>query len=281
MYERIFKFYRVEDWIKSLGYSFLGLNVYESLFITNPLLFFVGMVQSFFLFSFLFSLNDFGDHIVCKEKNFIGNLIQKFILSKNLALLLCLIPLFLSIIPLVINFSINYFIFYLLFVIISFFYSLPGIRFRDIAVVEIICCISFYSLIFLQSIFFVNTKITLVSYFLLSWVILYTFSQEINHQIYHLQKDKKSGRTTMMMLIGNNKLLFLRISFLISVLFGFIIYIFFSTLRIFTAIMIFFGLIRFLYVYKFNEKSNFKRLKDKLGGIIEGVLYFLLIFLKI
>ena len=129
--EQVIRFYRVKDWVKSLGFCALGLTSVEFTLTSNPFLFFLGMIQAFFLFSFLFSFNDYFDHFLEKEENFIGELIEKSVLSKEKAIFLCTLPLILSLIPLFSNLSYNYLTFYLLFVTLSITYSASKIRLRN------------------------------------------------------------------------------------------------------------------------------------------------------
>jgi 4-hydroxybenzoate polyprenyltransferase len=276
----ILYFYRIKDWIKSLGFSLIGLTTTKLIFM-NPFLLLLGIIQSYLLFSFLFSFNDFGDYIVKKEKNFIGRLIKKSVLPKNTVLLLCFLPLVLSTVVLILNFSSYYFIFYLLFVILSIAYSMPKIRLRDVLIVDIICNVLFFSLIFLQSYFFVNTIINTKLFFFLFWIASYIFSHELIHQISHFEKDKKSGRISTAIWLGkNNTIHLLKFSFLLPIIFGVLIYFLFSNLKIFAVFMIFFSSVRFLNVNKFNGKKDFKKLRNKLNGTLEGGIYLVLNLLE-
>jgi len=269
----ILRFYRMKDWIKSLGFSILGLSI----FIIDPFLLFLGLIQACFLFSFLFSLNDFFDYLIYKEKNFIGNLINKSVLSKKLILLLCFLPLILSTISLIINFSISYFVFYILFIILSVEYSLPKVRLRDIPIIDVICNVLFFSLIFLQSYFFVSTKIITKLYFFLFWIIFYIFSHEIIHQISHFEKDKKSGRISTVILLGKERSIYiLKFSFLLPVVFGILVYTLFVDLKLFASIMVLSNLLRFFYIRNFNKKLDFEKSRNNLGGVFEGFAYFIL-----
>jgi len=275
---KILDFYRVRDWIKSLGFSILGL----SLFVINPFLLFLGLIQACFLFSFLFSFNDFGDYIVHEEKNFIGNLIRKSSLSKEVILLFTLLPVFLSTIPLFLNFSVKYLIFYLLFIILSISYSVPMIRLRDIPYVDVICNTTFFFLIFIQSYFFLNTEFNVKVFFFLFWAAFHSFSHEIIHQISHFLKDKKSGRISTVILIGRRRSIFLlKFIFLIPIMFGVLMFLLFSGLRAFAGIMILFNFIRLFYIRKINMKSNFEKLRNRLWGSFEGGLYFIFNMLSI
>lgn len=271
---KIFSFYRIRDWIKSLGFSIIGLSILSK----NPFLFFIGLIQSCFLYSFLFSINDFFDYSIKKEKNYIENLITKKLINKNLALLLCFLPLILSIIPLILNFSFYYLIFYTMFVFFSLVYSIPKIRLRDIAVVDIFCNILFFCLIFIQLYFFVNSKVDSKLYFFLFWIIFYIFSQELIHQLSHFKNDKITGRTSTVILLNKRKSRnILKISFILPIIFGILVYLLLKELELFAIVMIFFNIMRFLYVYKFNENSDFNELRNELGGTIEGIIYFILI----
>lgn len=280
MYKNILSFYRINDWVKSIGFCILGLTATKFLQIINPFLFFIGILQSCFLFSFLFSLNDFFDYIIHKEKNFIGKIIDKSILSKNFVLLLCFLPLLPSITILYLNSSESYLITLLLFIILSISYSLPKIRLRDIPIIDVICNVLFFSLIFLQSYFFVNDIIIPKVYFLLFWIVLYSFSHEILHQISHFEMDKRSGRTSTTILLGKKESIVLfKYSLLLPVL-GILFYFLFHGFEVFVGVMILFALMRFFYVLKLNEKSDFKKLRNKLGGILEGGLYLILNILE-
>ena len=277
----ILSFYRVRDWIKNLGFLFISLTIGVS-----PseilLLFCLGIVQGIFLFSFLFSFNDFGDHIVNNEKNFIGYLMDNAILSKNIILFLYSLPLILSTIPLIFNTSMNYLIFYGLFIIISIAYSAPRIRLRDLPIIDIICNVLIFTSAFFLSYFFVNPNLVLKTYFFLLWVSLYVFSHEILHQISDFEKDRKSGRNSTIIRLGKKKSIsFFKFTISISLMSGLVIFFAYPTLRILSGIMILFSSIRFFYFLRFDEKSDFRRSRNRLDGIIEGSLYFILNLLKV
>jgi len=61
---------------------------------------------------------------------------------------------------------------------------------------------------------------------------------------------------------------------------GILFYFLFHGFEVFVGVMILFALMRFFYVLKLNEKSDFKKLRNKLGGILEGGLYLILNILE-
>jgi len=266
--------YRVKNWVKSLGICILGLSALNFAIASNPYMFLLGLAQTFLLFSFLYSLDDFNDYIVEGEKNFIGDLIKNSRISKKPAFALCILPLLLSIYIMVVNFSTNYFIFYIIFVVFSFLYSMPKVRLGDIPIVDAICNIIFFSCIFLLSYFFVNTIMTTKAYFFLIWISIYIFSLEILHQLAHFNKDKIS---TVKVLGRGKSLAVLKTSFFVSILIGIFFFIMAPELRVFSIVMSVFGSIRFLYVSKMNEKTHFEKFRNKMGGILEGGIYFALL----
>ena len=268
----ILSFYRVRDWIKSLGFCLLGLITSKKFFLTDTITFFLGILQALFLFSFLFSFNDFWDHMEEGEKNKVGELIKKF--GKKKVFTICILPLLLSLIPLILNFSTTYLVYYSAFIFFSVIYSIPKVRLRNIPFVDIASNISIFTLIFLQSYFFVNQRLTLKAYFFLSWIALYIFSQEILHQISHLSKDRAHERETTISILGLRKsLLLLRFSVLLQALAGILILMTYRALLIYGIVMFSFGFFRFIYSCKFGYKTNFEKVRDKMRGIEEGSIY--------
>jgi len=273
MLKDILNFYRMNSWIKSLGLCLLGLTAKEIVILSNPLLFVLGVVQACFLFSFMYSFHDLSDYISEKRGHFIGNLIKKSILSKKLAFVFSMVPLILSIVILISNFSLNYLIVYLTFIIAVILYAAPKIRLGDIPIVDVVFNILMFSLILLQSYFFVNDLINQKMLFFLIWTIFYIFSLEIIHQISHFKEDKRS---TAKFLGLKKSMDLLKMSFLISATFGVFIFISSPSLMIYSLIMIIGSFIRFFYILRINQKADFGRLRNRLGGILEGSLYFIL-----
>jgi len=67
-----------------------------------------------------------------------------------------------------------------------------------------------------------------------------------------------------------------KLSFLLPFSFGILVSILFPELKLFGVVISIFSLARFLYVYNLSEESNFEKLRKKLGGVVEGSLYFVL-----
>ena len=265
------EFYRVKNWIKITGLSILGLT--SSVITTNISILFMGVLQSIFLLSFLFAYHDYNDYLV-ENKNYpIGKLIRKSISNKKTVLVLVLLPLVLSLLPLVLNFSVGYGIFYLIFVILSIGYSSPKIRLGDIPVVDTLVVISLYSLIFIQSFFFTNTMINEKFYFLLLWSISFYFLTEFLHQLSHYKNDVNST----VKFLGNKKAIsILKYSLFIPIFGSIAFYLLFPELKYYCIIMLLSGSIRYIYLMKKIEKTNFEELRHKMGGFIEGMIYLFL-----
>jgi len=271
-------FYRAKNWGKALGLCLFGLTAGGFIITANPFLFFVNVLQSIFLFSFLFSFHDLNDFIVENKKYLIGNLISKSTVPIKAIFFLCSLPLILSIFPLFLNFSVKYLVCYLAFLLLAIFYSLPRIRLGDIPFVDTACIILLFSLIFLQSYFYVNQAITSKFYFFILWIICYYLSLEILHQLSHFENDINS---TARILGKRKSISFFKLSFLASSVVSVIICIFFNELRLYAILMLLFGIFRYVFVHKIDEKENFEKLRNRMGGFIEGVIYVIFNILKV
>jgi 1,4-dihydroxy-2-naphthoate octaprenyltransferase len=282
MFENIWEFYRMEDWVKVLGIALLGLTTLNY-FLLSPLSFFLCISECSLLLAFLFSFNNFEDFLKEGEKNFIGNLIDKRRLSKNLALFLCFLPLILSLIPLYINFSYVHFTLYALFAIFAFGYSAPRIRLRDVPFVDVFCNVVFYYILFFISYFYLNNSITLEAYFYLIWITFFFSTSEILHQIDHFEKDRKNKRTSTAIFLGKESTIWLFKSiFLASIVVGLAILVLYPTLRIYAVVLIGSGTLKFIYFgRKISKKTNLQKLRYNMGGMLEGIAYILLNILKL
>jgi len=274
MRQTIINLYRVRDWIKTFGIVIIGF-VIGKIFL-NPLLLLVGVLQSICLFAFLYIVDDFNDSFVEKRKKFIGRLIQKKIIDIKTGFTLVLLPFIISFIIAISSFSKIYFVVYLLYLFFAVTYSISKLRMGDRPFFDVIFNVVFFSLIFVLSVIFAGRSFTETALFILIWFAFYIFSQELIHQIAHYSIDTKS---TAKFLGKPETIKLLQISFLLSALAGVFLFYQFANLRIFATVMILFSLVRFVFSVKFSSKTNFEFLRDRIGGLIEAFIYFILLLI--
>jgi len=275
MLEMIIKMYRVRDWIKTFGICILALIV-NKIFL-NTALFFIAILQSICLFSFLFIVDDFNDALVERGKKSIVQIIEKKKISFQKIMILIFIPFLISFFISIIFFSPIYFVIYLLFLFFAVAYSLPKIRMDDRPFFDVFFNIIFFSLIFIQSVIFAGNSFSNVSFFLLVWFALYIFSLELIHQIAHFSFDSSS---TAIFLGKKRTLLLIKLSFILAIVTGVSFFLKFPDLRILAVIMTFFSITRLIYSIRFSEKTDFKKMRDKMGGLVEGILYLLIVLIQ-
>ena len=276
MLNQLIEVYRVKNWAKILGISVIGLLLGVGTAAT--IFFIVGIIQSILLLSFLFVTDDINDFLVEKRKKYIGSLIVKKKINLRTALLFLLVPLIVSLFIAVAFFSEIYFSLYLLFLFFALTYSLPKVRMGDKPFVDAIYDVILFSLIFLQSLFFANSEFTVASLFFLVWFALYTFALELIHQLDHYKIDIAS--TAKHLGIGKS-IAFVRATFFASVLTALVFVYRFPSTGLLALVMLSFAFFRLVYSRKFSTKTNFGKIRNLLGGWIEGFIYILLILLRL
>lgn len=266
------RFYRFRDWVKNLGLCLLAYTTNE---ISSFPFLLLNLFQSSLLLSYLFSINNFFDYKILKEKNYISSLK----IEDWKKIILCALPIFVLIPTLFIKYNFIFIAMVLLFIFLSTIYSAPP-RLRDKTFFDVFANCLIFTVFYLQSYFFSNEKFNLNSIFFVLIVFLYLLFQEILHQLAHFKKDKKSGMKKTVVSIGFER----SISFLkgLPIIYSFIAFLlFFITNEFVFVVMLFFNLLRINKTKEINKDSDFLYLRDNVYGIYEFVTYILLnIWLK-
>lgn len=270
----LWKIYRFDDWIKTFGITLLGLMLAKV--VLNPITFLFGILQSLLLFAFVFVFDDFNDFFVEKHHTFIGNLLKKKIISFRQSLVLVLLPLFVSFIVSLIFFSEKYFIIYILFLFFAITYSAPKIRMDDKPFIDLVYNILIFTLLFLQSIFFVQNNFSDADLIFLIWIGGYILSTELIHQLSHRKNDATS---TAKFLGVPRTILCAQLSFLLMAIVGIFLFFKFPNLRIFTIGISIFSFARFLYSRRFSSKTDFGKMRN-MWGWFEGLVYLVIVFIQ-
>ena len=243
----LFYFYRIINWqnkisgMRSLGYSVLGYLMAGHL---NLPFFFLNSLIIIGWLMLVFSLNDYFDWKVQKEKNFLSSKITKRELSEKQALFYIFLPLLLCLF-LIIESLISWrpIFFFILFSLVVLFYTLPSIRLKRRKILGFLVSPITVSLIFLQS-YFIFGRLNLDIIFLTVLIFLFHCYLEVLHALEDSLAPDEITRIS-----SNQALKLLKaaplISLFISLLFAFYNPIFF--------ISSFFALIRIISLKKFRE----------------------------
>jgi len=270
------KFYRVKDWIKNLGIPLIALVLVQKTY------FFQGFFLLFQLalaFAYSFAINDFFDHFISKERNYLGNVLKQ--LGKRKALFLCILPLF-GIFVSFIFFSSLLAIIPLTFIIILFtLYSVPPFRLKRHYILSLpinSLCIAILPFLFILS--FYGTYPEQATVFLILF-FLYIFFHEIIHQIAHFKYDKKSGiRSFPVVFDFKRSLLIIKISLIIYIL----IVVFFIFINPYSNfIFVISILFSFYRLYKLSKTpldlKRFSIIRNKLYGVHEFISYLIILLI--
>lgn len=123
----LLKFYRIASWIRNLGISIIALAAGGVT--KNPFSSFLALLHVSLIQMHSFSMNDYFDHKICGEKNYIGYLLKSRNFSEKKIVALTILPLIFLSFTLLISFSIYTFLL-VLYVVIFFFYQSPLARLK-------------------------------------------------------------------------------------------------------------------------------------------------------
>jgi 4-hydroxybenzoate polyprenyltransferase len=270
----LLKFYRVPDWIKVLGLVLIPCLFFKALITDTLKLIFITSL----LLAYAFSINDFFDFKCRGEKNLVGEIYKE---RKNISVLLLLIPSFMLICFSAVTFPTFLFrIFFILDFLIFSFYSIPPFRLRDRKIIDVLSNSLMFPLILLYSYFYFTVSLSLFILLLFLSLFFYFLVSEIIHEIAHSKKDRLTGRITTAAWLGRKhsiKLIKLILFLSLPIFIFFII----SLPHFFNIFPIVSSLFSLLRIDRINSwKGGFSKLRNKIYGTEEGVIYvgLLLIF---
>lgn len=265
-------FYRILNWgnkisgIRPIGYTFLGYLMAGNF---NLLLLFLNTLAIFGVLFFSYSINDFFDWKVQKEKNFLGQRIEKRNLKEWEAIILCFFPLFLIIfiIP-ILRENLYSLYFFCAFFVISVFYSLPPFRFKTKKFLGILIPPLGAFFLFLQGYLILkNPESKIIALAII--LFLFQFYLEILHIIDDslIKEEAKKMRQETGLFFARYVPVF---SFVISLIFAiFLDKVFFVT--------VFFSMIRFFSVRRINLRKEIVKIRKNVFSL-ELSLYEFLIY---
>jgi len=266
----LIKFYRVNVWSKIVGIPLIGILLTEFNFQLISLV----ILSALLALAHSFSLNDFFDFKLAKERNYISKISERY--GEKIIESLILLP---FIFALIIGFYISSISFLILFCYfsLSFLYSCPPFRLKRHYLLSILTCsICMGGLLFLFGFFSLTTKLTFEAFVFFIIFFFYFMFVELVHQIDHMRIDKKSGIRSFPITFGVNKTLsLLKFTQLIPLLISIIALILNFRLHLIFTGSIFFCLLRIVKVETVcKKKLNIKQLR-KPYGFYEGLYYLL------
>jgi 4-hydroxybenzoate polyprenyltransferase len=274
----ILKFYRTRDWIKNLGITFIGILASENVNI-NLHKGIIALLLSSFLLAYAFSLNDYFDWKIGKEKNYMSRLKIK----KKKKIILILFPLFLSIFFLL-TFFIDKLMILLAFFLFFFLYTLysspPRLKktWKYSLFANAFCLgIALFWIGYFSQVNHLNKAFFIFSFFHFSYIL----TCEIIHQISHMRKDKIGRIESFPIAFGIKNGVQLAQSVQYAVI-GFSLTWMLLQQKIFliSLSMMFFSMFRILKIKKINNISVASRLREKMYGMHEGLFYSFLLFIN-
>ena len=275
-----FGFYFRNDWVKATGLVLLGFvggsspSIIQNL---NSFGVYLNLVAGSLLLCYARILNDYFDAKIDREENHITPFTNKY---KNVLIL------FLLHLPLIIACCIFYVttpnlyasIAFGLFVFFATTYSIPKIRIRNKPVLGFLWN-PFLALSIFAGSFLTYSKVNYEFLILAVGISLFYFFSEILHQLDHYKNDKQKGRKTIATKDGIESVLshLKRSKYLTIPLFivWVCLLIFKSQLLILYSIMFITNIWRIIRLNKDITDSSFKRLRTKIGGKMEIVLYII------
>jgi 4-hydroxybenzoate polyprenyltransferase len=270
--EFFLKFYRVSDWIKVLGLVLIPCILFKASITDTLKLIFITSL----LLAYGFSINDFFDFKLRGEKNLVAEMYKK---KKHTTLLMLILPPLLSLYFSFFIFSMSFsLLLFLLAFIICYVYSAPQVRLRDRKILDILSN-SMFILIFCYSYFYFTQSISLIFLFFLILYINYFLVSEIIHELSHWKRDKSSGRVSTVIWLGEEaSLAFAKLIIISGIIVSLIFYFFFSSyFKILPIVSILFSFFRLMRIKSW--KYPFYKLRTKIFGSEEGILYIILLFL--
>jgi 4-hydroxybenzoate polyprenyltransferase len=259
-----------------LGIPLITLFLIEKIYFFNGLFLLIPIALTF---AYSFVINDYFDHIIFKEKNYLKNIVKSLGKKKTL---------FLSILPLA-----GIFVFFAFFssflptallgTIIIFYtlYSVPPFQLKrnyifslvinslSIGVLPFLFVLSFYGIYPEQALAFS------ILFF------IYIFFHEIIHQISHFKNDKRNGIKSLPAVYGlKSSILVAKTSLITSVLVGTFFILINPSSNFIFIITVLFSLYRLLRLSKLPlDYQRFSLLRNRFYGIQEGITYLIVILL--
>ncbi|MDI3543819.1 MAG: hypothetical protein PWQ28_100 [Candidatus Woesearchaeota archaeon] len=283
----LFKFYIRSDWVKASGLILLGIvagatpNLIQLLSETGL---YIGIVAASLLLCHARLINDFYDAKKCNEQNNLTHYVE--VLGEKFVFFLVNVPLIFAIILfLLIRIRILSFMLFALFVFFSVVYSAPKKRLRDNWILGFVLNPLLAELIFMAS-FLIYGEINNSFFVLSAGVLSFYFISELVHELSHLEKDKGTGRVTLVMKIGKDKIAkFLsglwRIYPLLILISFFLYFVDFKIAVLFSIFSVF-NIWRFFKLKEIDSEKNLECLRSSLLGKTEILLYiFYFIILSI
>jgi len=271
----LLNFYRVGDWIKVLGLVLIGYFAATSYFEFSLI---IHLIAASLSMAFARALNNYYDTKIQKEKNYVDYVSKEIGSAKTL--FLCFLPLILLIF--FIKFYLSSFLslsVLLLAIALAYVYSAPPFRFRNKTFIELpinviggICAFAF--------VFLYYSLPNLLFYFFIFSIGWYYFIAECLHQLGDFKKDKKVRRITTAIKLGKVKFLNMlkATSFFAFIISSIFLYKFIDTK--FLVLPIIFIIINFMRMLKILKlKSDFDKIRTKIYGVEEGLLYLLSLYL--
>lgn len=266
-------FYRILNWknkisgVRPIGYTIFGYLMARS-FVFLPL--FLNTIAIFGALIFCYTINDYFDWKLQKEKNFLVEKIEKKEINEKVILKYCFFPL-IFLLPFLIlssNYPISFFILFAFF-FISVFYSIPPLRFKKRKLLGVIIPPIGAPILFLQGYFILGTfKLSIL--FLAFLIFLFQVYLEFLHIIDDSQQKKEIKKMSL-----NFSQKALKVVPLFSLGFS-LIFSLYNPIFLITAI---FSIIRFLAVKKIEiKKINQvrKNLLSPVWSLYEFLIYGIL-----
>ena len=204
--KNILYFYRILGWegkmtgLGSLGYTILGYSL-AGKFQFLPL--FLNILIVFFGILFAFSINNYYDWKIQKERNFLGEKIREGKISQRLALFFCLLPLIFGLLILAIVLKFNLIsslsaVLLIFLFLLTFFYASPPLRLKNRKFLGFFSVPLGGFLIFLQG-YFVFGKINFNFILLAILIFLFEIYLEVLHNLEDslIKEEPKKIKTEM------------------------------------------------------------------------------------
>ncbi|MBS3052273.1 MAG: UbiA prenyltransferase family protein [Candidatus Aenigmarchaeota archaeon] len=265
------QFYRVDSWVRNLGVSVISLMTLG--IVPNNWTILIPILHIALIQMHSFSMNDYYDYKISREKNYISNLFKKNVSTR--------VIIFLSLLPLVfvlptIKFS-NYSFVFLFVYIISFYLYQSPIRLKNHYTSSIIInsiCLGLIPYIYPYLYFQDHLSFQAIQFSIIFF--FYMAFHEIIHQLAHRKKEKINS---LPRIFGVKKTIIFGIGFLFIPLTTSLILLFTdikSNLIFLTTV--FFCVYRIYKMKTFDEKTDFQKIKSswhKFYSVYEGVIYLL------
>jgi 4-hydroxybenzoate polyprenyltransferase len=270
------KFYRIEDWVKNLGVTLIGILISENIDILRGT---IALLLSSFLLGYAFSLNNYCDWEFGKERNYISKLKIK---ERN-KIMLILFPFFASF------FLVLIFFIYKLILLLSFFfftffytfYSFPPRWKKDWKSSLFINTFCLGALLLFIGYFSQTNSLNRAFFIFLFLYLSYFLTSEILHQISHMEKDEKAGIKSFPNEFGIKKSVRLMQTIQVIVIgFSVSLIVFLQRILFIPLAIIVFSILRTYQIKKVKDCRSANSLRNKMYGTHEGVFYVFILIIN-